>query len=217
MRRVGMQFGRAAPHIKLLSLYPITMSYESLITHNRIAQFAARFAMQPDGSVVYYHPDRKTGGLPCSLAEYEQLIQEYAHTMEYTTKRTTYWVILSGITLGVLEASEWLLIDKWMQYFIMLVPLPILFYGWYQAGLKPLRFLRTRIPCSPPRTIESAFWNRIAALPTGLFLAMLLPSAGLVYYAVTGVKNLDLSSLLIIGTNLFMTVLWLYARNSRKN
>lgn len=193
------------------------MSYESLITHNRIAQFAARFEMQPDGSVAYYHPDRKTGGLPCSLAEGEQLIQAYAHTMEHTTKRTMYWVILSGISLGVLEATQWLPIDEWMQYFIMLVPLPILFYGWYQAGLKPLRLLRTRLPCSPPRSIESAFWNRIAALPTGLFLAMLLPSAGLVYYAMTGVQSLDISSLLIIGTNLLMTVLWLYARNSRKN
>lgn len=193
------------------------MSYESLITHNRIAQFAARFEMQPDGSVAYYHPDRKTGGLPCSLAECEQFIQAYAYTMEHTTKRTTYWVILSGITLGILEASGLLQLDEWMQYFIILVPLPVMFYAWHQAGLKPLRLLRTRIPCSPPRSIESAFWHRVAALPTSLFLAMLLPSGGLVYYSVTGVQNLDISSLLIIGSNLLMTVLWLYARNSRKN
>lgn len=193
------------------------MSYESLITHNRIAQFAARFEMQPNGSVAYYHPNRKIGGLPCSLAECEQLVQEYTQTMERVTKQSSYWAIVSGITLGILEANQVWVIDKWLQYVIFLMPLPVMLYRWHQAGLKPLHFLKNRLPCSAPRSIESAFWHRVAALPDSLIIMMLLPSAGLVYYSVTGVKNLDISSLLIIGSNLLMTMLWLYARNGRKN
>ena len=33
------------------------MEFTPLITHNRIAQFAARFEMPSDDSVIYYHPN----------------------------------------------------------------------------------------------------------------------------------------------------------------
>lgn len=193
------------------------MSYHSLITHNRIAQFAARFEMQANGSVVYFHPDRETGGLPCSVSECEQFIQDYAQTIQRTIKLSTYWAIFSGITIGLLDASKVLVLVDWMQYSIILAPLPCIVYAWRKASLKPLLTLRNRLHCAQPRSMESAFWNRVAALPASLFIAMLLPTSGLIYYAIIGKINiLEISNLLIIGSNVLMTGIWLYARFIRK-
>ncbi len=192
------------------------MTHLSTVSQNRIAQFAARFEMQADGSVVYYHPDRATGGLPCTLAEAEQLIQDYAKNYSRSRQWMTYWAIASGITLGILEASEVWTTTRWMQFLIILAPFPLLIYGGYQAGLAPLRLLGTRLHCSPPRSAESAFWHRVYALPGSLFIAMTLPSVGLLYYAMKdGWETLSLGSVLIIAVNTLMTCIWLYARTGR--
>jgi hypothetical protein len=134
------------------------MSYTSVVTHNRIAQFAARFEMQANGSVIYFHPDRATGGLPCTVAECEQLIQEFAQTHNRSLRWLMIWAIVSGITLGLLEASEIWVTTQWIQYLIILAPSPFTLYLWYESGQKPLRLLGSRLPCSPPRSVESAFW-----------------------------------------------------------
>lgn len=192
------------------------MSYNSLISQNRTAQFAARFEMQADGSVVYYHPDRATGGLPCTVAEAEQLIQDYAKKHSRSMQWMTYWAIASGVALGILEASEVWATTRWIQFLIILAPFPWVIYSWYQAGLAPLRLLRTRLHCSPPLRAESAFWYRVSALPASLFIAMLLPSGGLLYYAIAdGWEKLSLSSVLIIAANTLMICVWLYARTGR--
>jgi hypothetical protein len=192
------------------------MSSFSIVSQNRIAQFAARFEMQTDGSVVYYHPDRATGGLPCTLAEAEQLIEDYAKTCSRSMQWLMYWAIASGIGLGLLDASEIFVTQRSIQYLIILAPFPLMIYSVYQAGLKPLRLLGMRLTCSPPRSSESAFWHRVAALPVGLIIGMLLPSAGLIYYAIDkGWQSLDISSLLIIVSTMLMTVLWLYAQFGR--
>ena len=189
----------------------------TLLSLNRIAQFAARFEMQEDGSVAYYHPDRATGGLPCTLEECEKLIDDYTRTYRDSMKWMIYWAIVSGITLGLLEASETWVTTRWVQYAIMLAPFPLVIYLWYQAGQKPLQLLGTRLHCSPPRSVESAFWSRVRALPASLFLYMSLPSGGLVYYAIEdGWEKVGISSLVIVGCNLLMTVVWLYARWIRK-
>jgi len=194
------------------------MSYISLVTHTRIAQFADRFEMRANGSVVYYHPDPETCGLPCSLTECEQLIQEYTQTINRTTRLLTYWVIVSAFILAILEASELLVIANWMKGLIFVVPLPCLFYAWNQASLKPLYLLGKRLPCSPPRSIESAYWHRVAALPASLFIIMMLCSGGLVYYAIVGgLENLNISYLILIASNVLLTGLWLYARYDKKN
>ena len=192
------------------------MSYISLVTHNRIAQFAARFEMQENGTVTYYHPDRQ--GLPCSLEEAQQLIDEFQQTTERTSKIMFYWVICSGIVLGLLDASNVLVLLRWQQYAVILAPFPFILYIWRRASLKPLDSLNGRLHCSPPRTVESAFWHRVSALPASLFIAMLLPSGGLLYYGMTdGWESLGISSVLIIASNLLMTGIWLYARYGRKS
>ena len=192
------------------------MSQISIVTQNRIAQFAARFEMQADGSVVYFHPDRATGGLPCALAEAEQLIQEYAQTYSRTLQWMMYWAIASGVALGLLDASEIWKTTRWMQFPIILAPLPFVLYLWYRAGQKPLKLLGDRLHSAPPRSAESAFWHRVYALPGSLFIAMLLPSGGLLYYGIRdGWEKLGLSSALIIAANVLMTCVWFYARMGR--
>ena len=194
------------------------MSYISLITHNRIAQFAARFEMQANGTVAYYHPDREHGGLPCSLEECQQMIAEFTQATERTSKIMFYWAIFSGIVLGILDASGVLVLLRWQQYAVILAPFPFMLYLWRRASLKPLDLLAGRLHCSPPRTIDSAFWHRVAALPASLFVAMLLPCVGLLYYGMTdGWGSLGMSSVLVIACNVFMTGLWLYARYGKKN
>lgn len=193
------------------------MSYTSIVTHNRIAQFTARFEMQADGSVIYYHPDRATGGLQCTLAECEQLIQEFAETQTRSLKQMMYWAIASGVVLGLLEASGVFVTARWIQYLIILAPFPFTLHTWHQAGQKPLRLLGTRLSCSPPRSAENAFWQRTAALPASLIVTMLLPSAGLMYYTIEGGwEHLNLGYLIIISSTLFMTGIWLYARYGRR-
>lgn len=77
--------------------------------------------------------------------------------------------------------------------------------------------LRNRLHCAQPRGMESAFWNRVAALTASLFIVMLLPTGGLIYYAFIGeIDILETSNLLIIGGNVLMTWIWLYARVIRK-
>jgi hypothetical protein len=193
------------------------MSYISLVSHNRIAQFAARFEMQPDGSVVYYHPDRATGGLPCVLAEAEQLIEDYAQSYTRSLQWMMYWAIASGLVLGILEASETLMLSRWMQYLIILIPLPLTIYTGYQAGLQPLRVLGHRLPCAPPRSLESAFWQRVTALPASFFVMMLFINAGLAYHTFkNGLINLDMGNLFIISSSLVMIVTWGYGRYIRR-
>jgi hypothetical protein len=192
------------------------MIHSELVSQNRIAQFAARFEIQANGSVIYYHPDRAYGGLPCTQAECEQLIQEYAANYVLSLRWMQYWAIVSGVMLGILEASGLWIPSRWLQFVIILVPTPIVFYSWYQAGQKPLQLLRGRLRCALPRTVESAFWQRVNALPASLFIMMLLPSAGLVYYGIEGGwEKIDASSLLIIASSITMTVIWLYAKFKR--
>ena len=192
------------------------MSHSSTVSQTRIAQFAARFEMQADGSVIYYHPDRATGGLPCTVAEAEQLIQDYAKNYSRSTQWMACWAIVSGMTLGILDASQVWLTTGWIQSFIILAPFPWVIYSWYRAGLAPLRLLGTRLHCSPPRSAENAFWHRVNALPASLIITMLLPSAGLMYYTIEGGwEKLNISYLLIIGSTLLMTGVWIYARLGR--
>lgn len=192
------------------------MSHTEIVRQNRIAQFAARFEMQQDGSVIYYHPDRARGGLPCTVAEAEQLIQDYAKNYSRSRYGMACWAIAAGMTLGILDANEVWLTSRWIQFLIILAPFPLLIYSWRRAGLAPLRLLGTRLHCSPPRSAENAFWHRVSALPGSLFLTMLLPTGGLLYYAIEdGWEKLSLSSALIIAANTLMSCVWLYARTGR--
>lgn len=194
------------------------MIHSELVSQNRIAQFVARFEIQADGSVIYYHPDRAYGGLPCTQAECEQLIQEYAANYVLSLRWMQYWAIVSGVMLGILEASGLWIPSRWLQFVIILAPTPIFLYSWYQAGQKPLQLLGGRLRCALPRTVESAFWQRVNALPVSLFVMMLLPSAGLLYYGIKdGWEKMETSSLLIIASNLTMTAIWLYAKFRRKS
>ena len=186
------------------------MSLElSLSTATRLAQFSARFETQADGSLVYFHPDGRAG-LPCTQAEAAQLITEFAESQRQSARRLMYWVIATGAVIGVLEASGTLSLDRWAQYSIFLMPLLFMLQDWRRAHLSPLRLLEGRIPVAAPRTVWSATKSRLAALPVSLIAMMLLPSAGLVYYAIE--TGWEINNALIVGSNLLLAVAWLFAR-----
>jgi hypothetical protein len=188
------------------------MSYFSLLSHNRIAQFAARFETQADGTIVYYHSDRQTGGVRCTEAERDQLIAEFARTNTRSFQWMVYWAIISGIIIGLLEASETLILQRWVQYAVILAPFPVAVYAWYQASARPLQLLNGRLPYSQPRSRENAMLIRVAVLPPSLFVMMSLCSGGLLYYGFRdGWHTLTISSWLIIASNVLMIVVWLYA------
>lgn len=189
------------------------MSLElSLSTATRLAQFTARFAAQADGSFVYFHPDGRAG-LPCTQAEAAQLIAEFAESQRYTARRLVYWVITSGVVSGVLEASDTLVLARWAQYSIFLLPLLFTLQDWRRAHLSPLRLLEGRIPVATPHTASNATQSRLAALPVSLIAMMLLPSAGLVYYAMDA--SWEIGNALIVGSNVLLAIAWLIARQRR--
>lgn len=186
------------------------MSLElSLSTATRLAQFVARFEAQADGSFVYFHPDGRAG-LPCTQAEAAQLFEEFAASHRQSVHRLVYWVIASGVVIGVLEASGTLVLARWAQYSIFLMPLLFTLQDWRRAHLSPLRLLEGRIPVAAPRTASNATQSRLAALPVSLIAMMLLPSTGLVYYAMG--TGWEISNALIVGSNLLLAVAWLFAR-----
>jgi hypothetical protein len=158
------------------------MPFESLIVNNRIAQFAARFEAQPDGGVVYYHPSGHYGGLPCTLAEAEQLIQHYAVAQGRSMRWMLLWAICAGLILGVLDASGLWHSTQLEQIAIILAPMPLLFQSWYRASRSPLNLMRERRQVAPPRSRIHAFWVRAHALPPGLFLALWAINGLLIYY-----------------------------------
>lgn len=158
------------------------MPFEPLITNNRIAQFAARFEVQPDGDVVYYHPSGHYGGLPCSLAEAEQLIRHYAVAQSRSMRWMLWWAICAGLALGLLDASGLWHTTQLEQMAIILAPMPLLFQSWYRASRAPLVLMRDRREASPPRSTIHAFWVRTQALPLGLFLALWAINGLLIYY-----------------------------------
>ena len=186
------------------------MSLElSLSTATRLAQFAARFEAQDDGSLIYFHPDGRAG-LPCTRAEAAQLLAEFAESHRQSVHRLVYWVIASGVVIGVLEASGTLVLPRWAQYSIFLMPLLFTLLDWRRAHLSPLRLLEGRIPVAAPRTIVNAAQSRIAALPASLIAMMLLPAAGLVYDAME--TSWEIDNALIVGSNLLLAAVWLIAR-----
>lgn len=185
----------------------------SLSIQTRLNQFAARFEAQDDGSWVYFHPDGRAG-LPCTQVERAQLLTEFAESHHHSTHRLVYWVIASGVVIGVLEASGVLVLDRWAQYSIFLLPLLFTLQDWRRAHLSPLRLLEGRMPAALPRTASNATQSRIAALPVSLIAMMLLPAAGLVYYAME--TGWEVSSALIVGSNLLLAVVWLIARWRRR-
>lgn len=189
------------------------MSIEtSLVTQNRLAQFAARFEVREDGTLVYFHPDGREG-LPCTQAEAAQLIVEFEQTHQRSLRGVVFWVIACGLILGVLEASGVAILPRWGQYAIFLAPFPFVWREWYHAKLRPLLFLEGRVPVAPPRTVSRARHTRFAALPASLMVTMLLPAAGLTYYAAQ--TGWEVSHALIVGSNLFLAAAWVMARWTR--
>jgi hypothetical protein len=81
------------------------MSIEtSLVTQNRLAQFAASFEAREDGTWVYFHPDGRAG-LPCTRGDAAQLRAEFEQTHHRSIRGIVFWAIGGGLILGVLEAS----------------------------------------------------------------------------------------------------------------
>ncbi len=185
-----------------------------LVTHNRIAQFAARFEMPSDDSVVYYHPNGFVGGLPCTLEEAQELIDTYAYRYESVVRWMMYWAIATGLLLGSLSASGVWETTHGVEMVILLFPAPWFIYRTYRDGQKPLVLLGTRLPCSPPRSSPRAFWHRVRALPVGLIVTMLLPTGGLIYYGLFEDFQFDIGTTLIVVANLTMSVIWMFARKS---
>lgn len=188
------------------------MSIE-LVTTTRLAQFAARFEAQADGALIYFHPDGRAG-LPCTQAEAAQFIAEFAESHHQSARRLVYWVIATGLVIGVLEASGTLVLARWAQYSIFLLPVLFTLHDWRRANLSPLRLLEGRIPVAAPRTAARATQSRLAALPVSLIVMMLLPAAGLVYYAMQ--TGWEISHALIVGCDLLLAVAWLLARWRRR-
>ncbi|MDD5057704.1 MAG: hypothetical protein PHQ60_07510 [Sideroxydans sp.] len=187
------------------------MALEHLIVaSNRAAQFAARFEAQDDGSFIYFHPNGHGGGLPCSRAEMELLIGEFASSERYSMRGAVYWVIGAGIALGLLEASGTLVLPRWAQYAIFLAPFLLTLQVWHHASQRPLQLLGGRIPAAPPRTAPVARHVRLAALPAGVVALMLLPAAGLTYYATQ--TGWEIVQSLIVASNLLIATAWLLAR-----
>lgn len=186
------------------------MAFEYLVSDNRAAQFVARFQEREDGSFLYFHPRGQMGGLPCSRAEAQSLIEEYVQGDHLSLRGVMYWAIASGIVLGLLEASGTLLLPRWGQYAIFLLPFPLMVRSWYHAGQRPLQLLGGRIPAAPPRSATSARHHRLAAFPPSFIIIMLLPPTVLCYYAAQ--SGWDIVSALVVACNLLMAVAWLLAR-----
>jgi hypothetical protein len=190
------------------------MSLElSLSTATRLAQFAARFEAQADGSWVYFHPDGRAG-LPCTQVEAGQLIAEFAESQRQSVHRLVYWVIASGVVIGVLEASGTLVLPRWAQYAIFLMPFLFVLQDRHDAYLRPLRYLEGRMPAAPSHTASRARRIRIAALPASLIAAMLLPAVGLTYYAAQTGWTMD--NALIVSSNLLLAMAWVIARRQKR-
>lgn len=190
------------------------MSIEtSLVTQNRLAQFAARFEAREDGSLIYFHPDGREG-LPCTQAEAAQLIVEFEQTHQRSLRGVVFWVIASGLILGVLEASGMAIVPRWGQYAIFLMPLLVVWREWHHANLRPALFLEGRVAVSPPRTVARARFARLAALPASLIVTMLLPAAGLTYYAAQ--TGWEVSNALIVGSSLLLAGAWVRARGTQR-
>ncbi|MDD2720163.1 MAG: hypothetical protein PHH47_02495 [Gallionella sp.] len=182
------------------------------INDNRIAQFAARFELQEDGSCLYFHPGGH-GGLPCSESEANAMIAEFSATQNRSMRSGIYWAIGCGLVLGLLEASQTLVFDRWMQYALILMPFPYILLAWRQASLQPLRHLEGRFPAAPPRSGTEARNSRLAALPPGLFVSMLACDALLAWYAMD--TGWETDSALIVGATLLMASAWLLARRAQ--
>lgn len=187
----------------------------SLVSQNRIAQFAARFEVQADGMVLYYHPGRHSGGIRCTQEECAGMIQAFADTQMRSSRWMLIWVIGAGVLLGILDAGGWWSTDRPEQAAILLAPLPFILQIWYRASRRPLQVLRDRPAWGPPRTVESAFWGRMAAFPIRFFAILWLPNLLLLYYHFSGQHPLDATATATTGVAAILTLLKLYAHYRR--
>lgn len=185
----------------------------SLVNQNRIAQFAARFEVQPDGMILYYHPGRHSGGIRCTQAECADMIQAFANTQTRSSRWMLGWVIVAGFALGILEAAGGWSTSRLEQIAILLAPFPLLLQIWYHASRRPLQILHDRPAWGPPRTVESAFWGRVRALPASFFALLWFPNLLLLYYHFFGKDALDATSMATIGAAALLTLLKLYAHH----
>lgn len=141
------------------------------IAENRIAQFAARF--EPVGDGYAWHGDARQGGLPVSAAERAQMIADYARVQRRTFRFMGLWAILSGVALGVLDASSVLMLARWQQMAVVLAPAPLVLALLWRAERAPMAMLGTRMPITPPRPRMRAMAVRLAALPLGISVSMI--------------------------------------------
>lgn len=184
------------------------------VNENRIAQFEARFELQDDGSYLYFHPNDPQGGLPCTADEAARLIGEFANTQFVSVRSMMYWAIGCGAVLGLLEASNTLVLSRWIQYALILAPFPYTLLAWHRASQNPLRFLEGRAPVAPPHSATTARLVRLAALPASLMFTMLGLDAILTYYAAQ--TGWELDSALIVASGLLMSAAWVLARRERR-
>lgn len=187
------------------------MSPTSLVVSNRIAQFMARFEPQADGSFLYYHPDRRTGGLSCSAVERDELVLAFAEGVQRSARGMMFWVIGAGLVLGVMEAAGWAVMSRWGEVAVLLMPLPFTLWRWREASAQPMLLLGGRLARTPPRTAVGAFWQRAAALPNGLLLAMVLLSV-LLGYQLAVQRNWHDTGWLVVAVDLLLVGVALYAR-----
>lgn len=144
------------------------------LVENRIAQFGARF--ERHGAGWLYYGDRLTGGLPVSDAEHSALLAEHAREVRHAARVMAWWLpaaviacVAWDIAVGASAERE-----SWRYVPVLLLPVPWVVWRWHLADGLADALVGRRVAVTPPRARWRGIQSRVAALPAGVGVMLLL-------------------------------------------